>query len=134
MITSRRVPVSWARRHNEPAIGFAGECGENSLNIACIARGSGDYRYSQRLGCRFSCAEEREIGGYFRHVEDCDPTHTRRDLFEHLQPFAAECWLEIVEAGHVPARMGQACDVAAADGIGYPGEDNGDEAGRLHRG
>jgi hypothetical protein len=65
-------------------------------------------------------------------MEDRDPTHAWRDLLEHLHPFAAECWLEIMETGHVPAGMRQACDVAA-DRIGHPGEDNRDGAGSLHR-
>ena len=91
-----------------------------------------DYRYSQRLGRRLGRAEEREVGRYFRHVKHRDPAHARRNLLEHFQPFAAECGLEIVEAGHIAAWVRETRDVAAAYGIGHPREDDRDRARRFH--
>src|SRR6266853_6496426 len=89
MITSRRVPVSGLGVTTSPPSGSrANSVRTRSTSLAL--HGSGNYRYAHRLGCRFGCAQECQIGGYFWHVEDRDPTHARRDLLEHLQPFTAK--------------------------------------------
>src|SRR6266404_904479 len=77
--------------------------------------------------------QERDISGYFRNVDDRYPTHPRRDLLEHLQPFAADRGFKIVEPGNISTRTRQACDEAASDRIGHTDEDDRDGAGRLHK-
>ena len=50
-------------------------------------------------GSGFDRRQEPDICGYFRNVDDRDPTQSGRDFLEHLQPFSAERGLKIVEPG-----------------------------------
>src|SRR5260370_34587070 len=58
------------------------------------------------------------MGGLRLRVKDeCDPQDARRNLLEHLEPFAAHLGLECREPGNVAARMCKTRDKAAFDGI-----------------
>ena len=65
--------------------------------------------------------------------KDRHARHARRDLFEQLQPFAADAVFEIHETGGVAARPRQTVDVAGADRIEDDREHDRDGAGRLQQ-
>ena len=67
-------------------------------------------------------------GGYRGIPKDRRPRHAGRDLFEQLQPFAAEAVFEQAESGDVAARTRQVLDESRADRI-----DNTHEYNRHHR-
>ena len=48
---------------------------------------------------------------------DCGPLQRRRDLREQLKPLASQRGFQAAEAGDVPARLVEARDNAAGDGI-----------------
>jgi len=69
---------------------------------------------------------ERRGGGI---EDDRNAGHLRRDLRQHLQPFAGQRTVVIGKAGEVAAGMRQVFDKALADGIGDDGEHDRDRRG-----
>ncbi len=95
------------RRHDEAAIGFFCECGEGRLDVCCIAHASCCHFHPQRAGSCFGRVHKRDMGGYFRTVDERYSPHLRRDLLKHFQPFPADRGLKILEAGDISAGMRQ---------------------------
>ena len=60
-------------------------------------------------------------------------SHPRRDLLEHLQPFAAQAVFEHQEAGGIAARARQARNEAGADRVDDNHEHDRHGAGRLQQ-
>ena len=64
-----------------------------------------------------------------RIIEHSHARDGRRDLRQHLQPFAGHQRIEIAEAGDIAFRMRQIFDEALIDRIGHHRKHDGDRAG-----
>ena len=87
MIRSWPVAMSGTRRHDEAAIGFFCECGEGRLDVCCVAHASCCHCHPQRAGSCFGRVHKRDMGGYFRTVDERYSPHLRRDLVKHFNHF-----------------------------------------------
>src|SRR4029077_16623813 len=67
--------------------------------------------------------QEPYVCSRLRMMEECYPPHFGRNLLENLQPFPTQLRFEIVEARNVSARMRQARNEAASNGIGHERKD-----------
>src|SRR5262249_16816459 len=131
-IAFSRSKRAWG--YNEAATGFLREVREGALDVGVIAQAGPCRGQPYSAGSSYDHAEECEVRGYFRNVNDRYSTHRRCDLLEHLQPFAAKRGFEIVEPRNMPVRMRQARDITASYRVGHPREDDRDCGSRLHYG
>src|SRR5262249_24894852 len=93
------------------------ESADGAVDVAGIVH-INRAQFHPKRGChRLNCPELRRASGYPRISKDCHSRYTRVNLFEQLQPFAAEGEFECGEASNVRTGAPQALDKARADGI-----------------
>src|SRR5262249_22481949 len=114
-----------ARRHNQAGIRSTREIGYAALNLFDVAHAERAKLHPQLRRGGLNCAQLPGSGplGFpqYPHLR-----HVRRDLFEQLQPFAANSIFEQEETSGVTARSRQALDKTSADRIDKIGEHDWD--------
>ena len=123
-----------ARCHDQTAIGGARERRDGALDLVGVAHVDRVHLHPERRRHGLDDGELAGAGGLDGIPKDGYSRHTRRDLFEQLQPFPADAVFKREETGRVATGPRQAIDVAGADRIGDDREYDRHGAGRLeHR-
>ena len=95
----------------------AREYRDGALDFGRIARVDRAQLHPQGRRHRLDGGELADPGGDGRIPQDRRSRHAGRDLFEQLQPFAAQAVFERGETGGVAARPRQARDETGADRV-----------------
>jgi hypothetical protein len=87
------------RHHDEAAGRFAAECADHLFHLGLIVNLDGDQLDAICCGSGLGRTKEgSHIGSCLRVEHESNPPDARRDVFEHLHPFAAQGRL----VGHEP--------------------------------
>src|SRR6516225_1978605 len=122
------------RHHDKAAVRLACLCGNDGFDFAAVIDRRHGLLHCERPGRSFE-GRQIIIGiGRRRGIEqDSDPSNTRRNLLEQLQPLAGYPWLHNVKTGGITSRMREAGDEAAAERIGYENKNDGNAARFLQQ-
>src|SRR5215207_4724193 len=117
------------RRQNQPAVRFAGEALDRTLDVVSVFDWNRHYFNRERWSSRFGRPQEVIESRRFWIGEKCSAREVRCNLLEHSQPFVGDTLFVLQKAGEVAAGSRQACNETRSNGVGDASENDGDRTG-----